>query len=275
MDIITSKQQNYVNWPGPYPAPQYVDHPSPAAAQQLGANYAHSPEFVPGHFLCTRCIVINMTGSRARDRLALAGQIQPPGGPRGYDCHHIYDFNMNRANPRSSAQFVLRRSHIASYNHAGAAYQYGVFFGVPYRGSFEEFDKSLAAPEEFLSPEAPYSKDEVERFEKSYRPLPAWLRQLYLQGSAVPPAYRFGDGRLEYVQSLAPLFAKDAEDCGADTVFDCAVPELEPVRARSGKAVPFAFDPCGNIFLADGDDVFLFDHESFSCEAVTAVDTFS
>lgn len=272
MDIITSKEQNYVNWPGPYPAPQYVDHPSPAAAQQLGANYAHSPEFVPRHFRCTNCRVINMTGSRAHDRQALGAQILPAGRLRRYDCHHIYDFNMNRQNPLCSAQFVLRRSHIASYNHAGAVYQYSVFFGVPYRSSFEEFDKSLAAPDEFLSPEAPYSTAEVERFEKSYRPLPAWLRQLYLQGSSAPPAYRFGDGRLDYVQSLAPLFAEDAEDCGADTVFDCAVPGLEPVRARSENAVPFAFDPCGNIFLADGGDVFLFDHESFSCETVTAVE---
>lgn len=272
MDIIASKEHNYVGWPQAYPAPQYIDHPSPAAAQQLGPNYAHSPEFVPVHFDCSGCRIINMTGSRAQDRRELAALILPPGQLGGYDCHHIYDFNGNQKNPQCSAQFVLRRSHVASYNHAGAVYQYSVFFGRPYRSSFEEFDKSLAAPDEFLSPAVPCLSDEVERFEQRYRPLPGWLRQLYLQGLTVAPAYRFEDGRLEYVQSLAPLFAGSVQECGVDTVFECGVLNLEPVRDWSQNAVPFAFDPCGNIFLTDGEDTFFFDHETFSCDAVTAVE---
>ncbi|ANU55560.1 hypothetical protein ADH66_11360 [Acutalibacter muris] len=35
--------------------------------------------------------------------------------------------------------------------------------------------------------------------------------------------------------------------------------------------MPFAFDPCGSIFFAEGGDAFFFDHETGSCEGVKAV----
>ncbi len=50
------------------------------------------------------------------------------------------------------------------------------------------------------------------------------------------------------MQALAPLFTEGRLDCGIDTVFRAGVFGQEPLRDRFRHAVPFAFDPCGNIF---------------------------
>ena len=80
-----------------------------------------------------------------------------------------------------------------------------MYFGHGYDNAIEEFNAALAVPDVFRAPAAPLSLKEVESFERDYRPLPGWLRDIYLGGPAIDPAYRFGDGRLEYVQALAPL----------------------------------------------------------------------
>jgi len=275
MDAAISTEQTYVGWAGVYPTPPYINHPSPAAAAALGGNYANAPEFMPAFLPCTACYLINMSGSRRTDRRRLRAQVPVlPANLQNYDCHHIYDFNNNQYNPQCSAQFILRANHVQSYQHAGGVYQYETFFGVNYRNAIEEeFESSLATPDVFRTPAASSLLKDVERFEQTYRALPGWLKELYLEGRTVAPAYRFGNGRLEYVQALAPLFAAGKDDCGIDTVLDLGVFDTPILHNTFTDAVPFAFDPCGNIFLASGNDVYFFDHESSACEAVTAVES--
>ncbi len=270
-NILT--EPGFVGWPNAYPDPPYIDHPSPNAAARLGAGYAPSPEFRAEHFACSSCNTINMSGSRSTDRNRLHAITGDPtnGRLRDYDCHHIYDFNYDDKSPQCSAQFILRKSHIASYNHAGGVEQYREHFGHGYDNAIEEFNAALAVPDVFRAPAVPLPLKEVESFERDYRPLPGWLRDIYLGGPAIDPAYRFEDGRLEYVQALAPLFSEGRLDCGIDTVFRAGVFGQEPLRDRFRHAMPFAFDPCGNIFFAEGGDVFFFDHETGSCEGVKAV----
>ncbi|WP_305117667.1 hypothetical protein, partial [Acutalibacter muris] len=111
-------EPGFVGWPNAYPDPPYIDHPSPNAAARLGAGYAPSPEFRAEHFACSSCNTINMSGSRSTDRNRLHAITGDPtnGRLRDYDCHHIYDFNYDDKSPQCSAQFILRKSHIASYN---------------------------------------------------------------------------------------------------------------------------------------------------------------
>lgn len=267
-----------LGWPNAYPNPPYIDHPSPAAAEKLGDNYAHAPEFLLNYFACSRCNTINMSGSRSTDRKrlkALTGD-PPQGKLSDYDCHHIYDFNFSQDAPQCTAQFILRRSHIDSYQHAGAVNQYETFFEKEYKDGLPDiFKADLASPDVLRAPAVPSLLKDVESFEQNYRLLPSWLRELYLKGLAAAPAYRFENGRLEYIYVLAPLFAADERDCGIDTVFQLGIfSGTEILRDKFSHAVPFAFDPCGNIFFANGDkDVYFFDHETASCERVTAVET--
>lgn len=261
----------------PYPNPPYIDIVTGRTAQ-----WAHSPVFISDPnatalnsptavgFCCSPAISIVMSGSRATDRQNCINQF--PNMDAGYDFHHTYSFiDRGRNNSVCNGQMVLRRNHNSSKPHTGAVKQYTEVYGR-YSMQFNEFISS----EEYqcnchFEENTDYIEDAMttEDFASlNNLDMPDWLFQVYTGKEKLPKHYRSTDNGVESIQDIAHLTDKNAYDCSVEFLLKQShiQEKLAEIGVRS--AVPFAFDPCGNVFIASKNEIYFFDDE---CDYITKV----
>lgn len=274
-----------LTWPAPYLGPQYINIPSPAAGLNIGINYSNSPQFVPGippnGFQCSPVVNINMSGNYATDRartlavLAAAPIGWLPVTGQRYDCHHTYSF-VAGINPSCFSQMVLTIDHNASKLHAGAVVQYRWQYGRGYAIHIDELpgfaEQNILDDISLVSPVS-LSNSDVDGFEKQYGvKLPDWLRTIFIDNASVKPYFKTADNHVESVQSVIPLLVQSNRECSVGDVL--SIDETKDVLKKLGPslAIPFAFDPCGNIFFALADKIFFFEHECCEFTEVIGVE---
>lgn len=275
--------QQPLAWTDPYPNPPYINIPTGRAAP-----WTNSPEFIQdpaataqtsptaAGFFCSPTAIITMSGSRRNDRANFLGLF--PAWNRG-DCdfHHTYSFaNGGVNNSTCSGQMVLRRDHNTSKPHTGAVKQYEEAFRTVYRLTYDEL---IQSPEYAAGGFAPLmaplavSGGELDRFaSRNGLEIPSWLAGVYSGNASLSPHWKTGGGYVETMQDVAPLIDRYARDCSVE--FLLSLPHIRAKLAELGdaRAVPFAFDPCGNVFIAAGNQVFLFDDECGRIEEVSAAE---
>lgn len=265
-----------LNWTNAYPKPPYED-----IATSRPAPWAHAPVFLRdpaataansptgNGFCCTAAGVITMSGNRAADRANYIAQ--HPGIWANYDFHHTYSFHDGGRNGSwCQGQLVLRTNHNTSKPHTGAVKQYQERYGR-YAVAFDEFIELDEYKRNQFSEvrAASVLQEELDRFIDSSRlEFPEWLRNVYIGNASLPLYYRTEDGYVESVESAAPLTSQNIWDCSID--FLLTLPHMQAKLAEIGiaTAVPFAFDPCGNVFIAAKNEIFFFDDE---CDIITKV----
>ena len=259
-------------WSQAYPYPPFHDILTGSDRQ-----WAHSPVFLQdptttinnsptaNGFFCTQAILIPMTGSRRTDRINVinqfGGNLQAWGA---FDLHHTYTFHMIENIPHCYAQMVLRTDHNWSKPHLGAVSQYAHYYNTRYRAIRNEemclednFNDDL---ELSVCPEK-LSESDLEQFEEKHGvEIPEWLRKVYRDNEEFPKCFSLNNEYIEVVQAYAPLLAKNVYDCSVE--FLLTLPYFcEKLAELGSKAFPFAFDPCGNVYIAAGKDVWFLDDE--------------
>ena len=271
-----------LTWTNAYPNPPYVNIPTGRAAP-----WTNSPVFIPDEmatdqnsptaagFFCSPTAIITMSGSRRNDRANFLGLF--PAWNRG-DCdfHHTYSFaNGGINNSTCSGQMVLRRDHNTSKPHTGAVKQYEEAFRTVYRLSYDEL---IQSPEYATGGFAPLmaplavSGGELDRFaSRNGLEFPSWLTEVYAGNVSLSRYWKTDGGYVETMQDIAPLADRYAWDCSVNLLLSLSHIRAKLAELGDTKAVPFAFDPCGNVFIAAGNQVFLFDDECERIEEVNAV----
>lgn len=265
----------YVGWTNAYPNPPYIDINTNRPAQ-----WAHSPVFIrdaaatpinsPTNigFCCTNTVQIVMSGSRQTDRINFGGNWP------GYDLHHTYSFvDGGRNNSTCMAQMVLRRDHNVSKPHTGAVKQYQEVYGR-YSARLNELmeNDSINAADKFTSLTDCYSANAIDEFEDTMKiELPGWLKNLYTGSVNASRIYSTSDGYIQTIEEIAPLTQQNAIDCPMDYLLTLSHIKQKLSELGCENAVPFAFDPCGNVFVAAGNDIYFFDDECDIIEKVDAV----
>ena len=271
-----------LTWTNAYPNPPYINIPtgrpapwthSPVFIHDGTASAQNSPTAVG--FYCSPAAQIVMSGNRRDDRLNFLANFND-WDLDGFDFHHTYSFgNAGPNNSTCDGQMVLRRNHNTSKPHTGAVKQYEEAFHAIYRLSYDEL---ISSPEYagggFAPLRAPLavSDGEFNRFaSRNKLEFPSWLAEVYAENASLSPYWKTGGGYVETMQDIAPLADRYAWDCSVE--FLLSLPHIQAKLAELGdaKAVPFAFDPCGNVFVATGNQVFLFDDECDRIEEVNAV----
>lgn len=265
----------------PYPNPPYINIATGRAAQWANspvfisdpnADEIHSP--TAAGFCCSPTTSIVMSGSRNIDRQNVLKLF--PKMDDGYDFHHTYSFtDGGKYNSTCNGQMVLRRNHNSSKPHTGAVKQYTEVYG---RYSME-FNNFILSEEYKCNCHCEITADSIEDdaqinyFSSIHKlDIPEWLFHVYTGKKKLPKYYRTEKDDVESVQDIAHLTDKSVHDCSVE--FLLTLPHIQEKLAKTGisSALPFAFDPCGNVFIASKNVIYFFDDECDYITKVTPID---
>lgn len=264
----------------PYPNPPYQD-----INTRRAAPWTHSPVFLVDPqatvqnsptaigFYCTAAQPITMSGNRRTDRENYIAT--HPGNWNEYDFHHTYSFvDGGREHSTCNGQLVLRRNHNDSKPHTGAVKQYQELYRR-YAVRYEDFvasDKYNANENSQLAITDSYSDDELTLFEQTHKVMfPHSLRNVYTGQAKLFSYYRTELGDVETIQEIAPVTSSNPWVCSIDFLLNLQHIKAKLAEIGNPTAVPFAFDPCGNVFIAAGNKIYFFDDE---CDEITKVTGF-
>lgn len=239
-------------------------YPLPIMSIQTGILVPSYRQYTPDFQNCPHGIFkgrrprMPMSGSRHTDRVNLMQALGQQ--PSSCHCHHTFSYSGGN-NPTADMEFVDGLTHIRTYPHLGAIYQWDHDPNFPNRRRYHAERQEVI----FVSAPQGYTDKEIASFEQAQGVvLPAFLRRVYNKGLRLPSLWRDQRGNCYELEDILYLTTPKEEP---KTLSAAAVIELWPtlpVAKTSGKA-PFFWgeDACGNLFLTcqGNDTVYFYDHE--------------
>lgn len=224
------------------------------------AKWMYSPDFqnysVP--FFMGGIAGMPMSGRRSTDRANLR---QALGQPQVWfcHCHHTYSYSGGN-NPTADMEFVQALTHIRTYPHLGAVFQWNHDPTNPHHRYYAEQQTvtSISAPQQ-------YADEDIDSFERNQGViLPPFLRRVYQKEQSLSSLWKDDQGNLYELQDILYLtdLTEEPNALSASAVIQLW-PSL-PVAGTPGKAPLFwGEDACGNLFLTcqGSDTAYFYDHE--------------
>lgn len=267
----------------PYPSPHIR-----SIATGRGGSHEYSPEFQLSGMNCTGLVNMTMLGSRWADRAAFVRAY-------GYfpTCHFHHTFSFanggTSANSTCSAQMVLAVAHIATYPHTGAVWQFKQVYPAFYAASNEDGEGAGATgtgdggtfgegelKEIYIDEELKANSRDIENFEYSYLlKIPEWLSEVFQGKRPLSAKFETVEGAAKgvvTVEHILQLVSKEKTAVTAELIRD--LPATKAIFKRlfpNGNVIPFATDPCGNIFACVDGTTYFYDHEEDEALRATAI----
>lgn len=253
------EKNNGLTWTFPYPLPLIGS----IATGRVG-GFQYSPVFWNVGVTCTAPVMIAMSGNRNTDRqnfIALN-----PGNWQGCHFHHTFTFNIPVPGGATCfAQMVTASAHIATYRHTGAAWQCKQAYPGTYRMFVKDFLHSWERADEpvFVETGREASAEDVSVFAYANQlTIPGWLSEVFQGKTGLPKFCKTADGGVEAVESVIPLTVKGEQDFNAGYIL--GLPVIKEIFADffpGKKVIPYADDPCGNLYVCVDDKTYFYDHE--------------